>query len=182
MRLLDQSIASFLAELPREKLEEMRDQARALQTHVAVEIKLLDDALAQQARRDGRSGGRGLGGETRMLVLKAVASFSEPVTPALVVDTIKASGATTSKGAIRNMVQRLAKEGDLERVSAGLYQLARPQPIASAERDAPTVLDRVVTIRQSAFAPPDKTSPNGPDPRGGDQEQSSEAGARLSTG
>jgi hypothetical protein len=158
------TIVSVLVGLSREGLEQMRDDAKALQTHIAVEIEMIEAALEQQVRRDGRGSGRGPGGETRQLVLDAVASSSEPVTPAQVVDSIKALGTGPSKGAIRNMVQRLAREGDLERVSAGLYRIAHPQPITSR--------------RVSAFARPDQPSPTGSRPRGGDQEQSGEAGPR----
>lgn len=162
------TIVSVLVGLPRESLEKMRDEAQALQTHIAVEMEIIEAALGEQARRDGYGSGRGPGGETRQLVLDAVASSTEPVTPAQVVDAIKALGTGPSKGAIRNMVQRLAREGDLERVSAGLYRVAHPQPITS--------------VRVSAFARPDQSSLTGGSPRGGDQEQSGEAGPRQGAG
>lgn len=180
---MENSIISVLAQLPREELEKLRTRAETDYRRIGVELEQLDAALAQQARRDGRGLGRGPGGETRQLVLKAVASFSEPSTPAQVVDAVKASGALVSKGAVRNMVQRLTKEGDLERVADGLYRLAGPRPPtdygAAAEHGMPVPPARV---RVSAFARPHQTSPNGDGRRGGDQEQGGEVVSRHGTG
>ncbi len=133
---MPQTLSSLLAERPEAELRKMladaqtnRARLEAEIARVGVEVDLIEEALAKQARRSLRSASRGMRstrrGGTRDMVLDAFAeTASAPTTPARVVQTVQAEGATVTAGAIRNMIGRLVEEGMVERIGEGEYKLA----------------------------------------------------------
>lgn len=123
-----QYIVSLLAQRPS---EELRDTVAKVEEEIArlqIEADQMRQALrlqAQQARRTTRPARRGSGsGDTRSQVLDAVRHASpNSITPAAVVAAVKAEGSSVTKGAIRNMLRRLVDDGEVERVSEGIYRL-----------------------------------------------------------
>jgi hypothetical protein len=122
LKRMQSPIVSLLAKLPDEELVALRDQARDDLAQLQVELGQIEAAIERRTPRPtGRSGKRG---DTRRRVLEAIGNSDRPLTPSDVGDVLSVEENPPSAGSIHNMMGRLVKEGELERVGNGLYRLA----------------------------------------------------------
>lgn len=124
----NRTLIDVIAALPEDELTRLRDRnlrdlerARAEVRRLEVQEHQFQQALARRGRKPGRPGTL-----TPEIVLDAAARTEPPMTAAEVTETLNASGLTVTVNAVRNHLNKLHADGDLEKDETNRYSLPSP--------------------------------------------------------
>jgi len=132
------TVVSMLARLDEADLLKMQssleaDRARveAEATRIGLELDQVTEALTRKARpgtRQQRNTGRrpSRPGATQGRIMDAIKRIPQPASPAQIIADMEGRGIIGNRGTIHNAIARLVKNGELDRVGEGQYQLASP--------------------------------------------------------
>jgi hypothetical protein len=140
----DSQIVDLLAALPTEELETLRNKTKSTRDRADVELQQIEEALARRSPVASRALG-----STRKRVLAFIAQRG-PARPADVHAGLREEGGAPSGGAIHNMLGRLVKEGDLERVGDGYYKVASRNGSGSEEIEGTEPLSTATDPQQAS--------------------------------
>jgi hypothetical protein len=125
----DKTVTDVLAALTDEELARMRAgngrdlaRARAEVMKLEIEEQQLEAATAKRARgKPGRPGAL-----TPAVVLDAVIRTEQPASASAVTETLVADGLNVTVNAVRNHLNLLVKDGELEKDGAKKYAVTQP--------------------------------------------------------
>lgn len=125
----DKTIIDVLAALPSDELGRMReknqrDLARAKAELARLELQEQQFEQAAMKKERGKPGRPGA--LTLELVLDAASDTEPPMSAGDVRETLKGQGHVASVNAVRNHLNRLVQQGELEKDKNARYSVARP--------------------------------------------------------
>jgi hypothetical protein len=128
------NLIDVIAALPEKELARLRDRNRRDLERARAEVARLEVQEQQfelaVAKRERRKPGRP-GTLTPEVVLEAAGQTDPPMTAADVRATLVAGGLDVTVNAVRNHLNKLAKDGELEKDEAGKFSLPTPVYVPS---------------------------------------------------
>jgi hypothetical protein len=124
----NRTLIDVIAALPEDELQRLRERnmrdlerARAEVRRLEVQEQQFQQALSRRGRKPGRPGTL-----TPEIVLDAAAATEPPATAAEVTQTLHDRGLTASVNAVRNHLNKLVADGDLQKDETNRYSLPSP--------------------------------------------------------
>lgn len=137
----ERTLIDVIAALPEDEFARLRQKnqrdlarARVEVNRLEVQEKQFEMAIAKRERKKpGRPGVL-----TPELVLDAAAQTEPPMTASEVRDTLAERGLNASVNAVRNHLNKLVKDGDLEKDETGRFSLSTPVYVPDDFPSSPT--------------------------------------------